>query len=110
MRKSLFVFLVTVLAAGSAMAQAGWNWPEDKETAETKNALYTDNYKQGNYRKAANHLHWLLINAPDLNKSIYINGAKIYDGLADETQDEAQKKLYEESVMVMYELRVKYFN
>ena len=91
-------------------AQAQWNWPDDKATAEEKNALYTDNYKQGNYRQAANFLYWLLVNAPNLNKSIYINGVKIYNGLATEEADKAKKTVYQDSVLMLYDLRIKYFN
>lgn len=100
--------LVVVLFAASANAQ--WVWPEDKATAETKNALYTDNFKQGNFRKAADHLYWLLVNAPNLNKSIYINGVKIYDGLASEETDKDKKVIYQDSVLLLYNLRIKYFN
>ena len=58
-------------------ANAQWNWPDDRAKAEEKNALYTDSFKQGNYRAAANHLSWLLVNAPDLNKSISIGLSSI---------------------------------
>jgi tetratricopeptide (TPR) repeat protein len=109
MKANIFlVGLVVILFFGEANAQ--WNWPEDKAKAETKNALYTDNFKQGNFRKAADHLHWLLVNAPDLNKSIYINGVKIYDGLASEETDAAKKVIYQDSVLLLYDLRIKYFN
>lgn len=90
-------------------ANAQWNWPDDRAKAEEKNALYTDSFKQGNYRAAANHLSWLLINAPDLNKSIYINGVKIYDGLASEASDDAKRIVYQDSVLLLYDLRIKYF-
>jgi len=90
-------------------ANAQWNWPDDRAKAEEKNALYTDSFKQGNYRAAANHLSWLLVNAPDLNKSIYINGVKIYDGLASEEADNAKKIIYQDSVLLLYDLRIKYF-
>jgi len=93
----------------SNMSLAQWNWPEDRATAEEKNALYTDNFKQGNYRKAADYLSWLLVNAPNLNKSIYINGVKIYDGLASEEADPAKKIVYQDSTLLLYDLRIKYF-
>ncbi len=109
MKANIFLTGLIVLLIGGA-ANAQWNWPEDKATAETKNALYTDNFKQGNFRAAANHMHWLLVNAPDLNKSIYINGVKIYDGLASEETDEAKKVIYQDSALLLYDLRVKYFN
>ncbi|MDZ7607552.1 MAG: hypothetical protein U5K79_18635 [Cyclobacteriaceae bacterium] len=91
------------------MSMAQWNWPEDRATAEEKNALYTDNFKQGNYRKAADYLSWLLVNAPNLNKSIYINGVRIYDGLASEEADQAKKLVYQDSTLLLYDLRIKYF-
>jgi len=91
-------------------AQAQWNWPEDKATAEEKNAYYTDNMKNGLYRPAADGLSWLLQNAPNLNPSIYINGAKIYEALADQESDPVQQIIYQDSSLLMYDLRIKYFN
>ena len=90
--KFFLIGLMVIFFIGNANAQ--WNWPDDKATAEEKNALYTDNFKQGNFRVAANHLSWLLKNAPNLNKSIYINGVKIYNGLASEATDKAQKNSF----------------
>jgi tetratricopeptide (TPR) repeat protein len=94
----------------SAEAQPGWNWPEDKAKAEEKVALYTDFYKQGNFRRAANELGWLLRNAPDLNKSIYINGVNIYDELATAESDPQKKIAFQDSVLQLYDLRIQYFN
>ena len=49
-----FIGLITTIFFSSANAQ--WNWPEDREKAEEKNALYTDNFKQGNYDKALEYM------------------------------------------------------
>lgn len=100
----------SILLINQSFAQGGWNWPEDKATAETKNALYSDALRANNYRAAANHLFWLLKNAPDLNPSIYINGAKIYAGLAEQEKDKAKQTVYADSALLMYDLRIKYFN
>ncbi len=105
--KIFLIGLVGTLFYGTANAQ--FNWPEDRATAEEKNALYNDNLNQGNFRGAANQLSWLLINAPDLNKAIYINGVKIYDGLASKESDSAKKLVFQDSVMTLYDLRIKYF-
>ena len=105
--KIFFTGLLGLLFFSTANAQ--WNWPDDKATAEEKNALYTDNFKQGNYRAAADHLSWLLVNAPNLNKSIYINGVKIYNGLAGEATDNAKKVAFQDSALLLYDLRIKYF-
>ncbi len=111
MKTSLgLVLLLTTLFSSSVLAQNGWNWPEDKATAQEKNALYTDALKGKKYEEALEHLDWLLENAPDLNTSIYINGQKIYDGLATKEQDAAKKAAYQEKALEMYDLRIKYFN
>ena len=101
--------IAIIMAGNTAIAQTGWNWPDDKATAEEKVALYTDNFKTGNYRRAADHLTYLIHNAPNLNKSIYINGVRIYDGLASEAADPNQKKVFQDSVLLLYDMRVKYF-
>ena len=94
--KIFLIGLIGILFSNSAHAQ--WNWPDDRAKAETQNALYTDGYKQGNYRLAADHLQWLLVNAPNLNKSIYIHGVRIYDGLASEETDKDVKLVFQDSV------------
>jgi tetratricopeptide (TPR) repeat protein len=106
--KIFLIGLTAILFFENANAQ--WNWPDDRATAEEKNALYTDSFKQGNFRAAADNLYWLLVNAPNLNKSIYINGVNIYDGLASEATDDAKKVIYQDSVLLLYDLRIKYFN
>ncbi|MDQ3537008.1 MAG: hypothetical protein M3421_15430 [Bacteroidota bacterium] len=90
--------------------QSEWHWPEDKETATRKNVVYTDDLKAENFRSAANSLNWLLHNAPNLNTSIYINGAKIYEALADSEKDAKQKHVYADSALLMYDMRMKHFN
>jgi len=51
MKAKLIGFLILVLVGFSAVAQntPGWNWPEDRATAEEKNVIYTDMMKLGNY-------------------------------------------------------------
>lgn len=95
------------LSAYSVQAQCdGWNWPEDKSTAEEKNVLYTDALNNGNYKAAAKPLNWLLQNAPTLNSSIYINGEKIYNELIEQTSGEAKKQVYIDSLMLIYDMRI----
>lgn len=110
-------FLIGAIGAANAQqsAQQGgdqmttWNWPDDKKKAQEKNALYNDELKMGNYRGAANSLHWLLVHAPNLNPAIYINGVEIYDELSNAEQDAAKKKVYQDSVLTLFDLREKHF-
>lgn len=111
MMKNL-IFLAVLLTGQIAAAQCedGWCWGSDPDKAKEKNALYTDAYKMGNNVEAATHLEWLLQNTPNLNKSIYINGAKIYEDLANTEADATKKKALESKTLEMYDLRIKYFN
>ncbi|XOV92457.1 MAG: tetratricopeptide repeat protein [Bacteroidota bacterium] len=105
-----YTFLLLFIAISSiAVAQPGWNWGDSVDVAKEKNALYTDMMNSGNYTAASTALEWLLVNTPDLNSSIYINGAKIYEGLAEKETDAAKKVQYEEKALSMYDLRIKYF-
>ena len=107
MKRLLFYFYISLVNAYVSNAQ--FNWPEDRATAEEKNALYTDYLEQNKLREAVPHLQWLIANAPDLNKSIYQNGAKIYQELAKSETDETQKQIYVDSALQMYDQRMKYF-
>ena len=103
----LLTLIITLSTSASLMAQ--WNWGENEETAKEMYARYTDAMKLGNYNEAVEPLEWLLENTPDLNKSIYINGAKIYKALVDTESDEAQKNIYQEKALSTYDDRIKYF-
>ena len=108
MKKILFSAVVA-LTGYYAHAQCGdWKFPEDKAKFDEKNVLYTDAVRNKDYKSAKVPHQWILINAPDVNNAIYINGEKIYKGLADAEKDEAQKKVYIDSLMLMYDMRLKY--
>ena len=109
MKKVLTTLSLLVTFSYIAVGQV-WNWPEDRAMAEEKNVLYTDAVKMGDYKGAIPPLQWLFSEAPDLNSSIYKNGAKIYDNLAKVEKDVAQKSVYLDSLMWMYDMRMKYFN
>ncbi|MFY0600818.1 MAG: hypothetical protein JXR03_14180 [Cyclobacteriaceae bacterium] len=92
-----------------AVAQPGWNWGDSIDIAKEKNALYTDMLKAKNYAESEKNLAWLLKNTPDLNKSIYINGASIYQGLSEAATEAPEILKYQEKALKMYDLRIKYF-
>ena len=111
------LFLLLILSTTGAFAQStdtpGWNFPKNEKKnklAREKNALYTDALKAENYQEAKKHLSYLLKNTPDLNPAIYIHGAKIYETLAESTQDEQKAKVLADSAILMYDLRIKHFN
>ncbi len=108
----IFSLIFVGVFTSNAIAQSSWKWPADPDQesmAKAKNALYNDSRKMGNYKESLPSLVWLLKNTPDLNPSIYINGAKIYEALVDLEKDEAKKKIYQDSALTMYDLRIKHF-
>lgn len=109
MKNLIYTIALTMLSAYSVLAQPGWNWCDDKATAEEKNVLYTDAVKMGDYKSAVVPLQWLITTCPGLNKSLYQNGAKIYNKLASAEKDKSKKAELVDSLMWMYDMRIKYF-
>jgi tetratricopeptide (TPR) repeat protein len=82
-------------------------WPEDRKKADECIAVWGDAMKQGNYRSATSSLQWMMTNAPQWNTKLYIDGADIYDKLADKEADPAKKKALADSLLIIYDLRIK---
>lgn len=108
--KNLLVLMFVTCSSTLVLAQPGWNWGDSVDVAKEKNALYTDYLRADNYQAALAPLSWLLKNTPDLNASIYINGAKVYEGLAEASTDKAKTLEYQEKALEMYDKRIQYFN
>ncbi len=111
--KSTLLVLGAMLLAGFAHAQEGWNWPADpaqEAKAREYNAAYFDYMKAEQFVEATKPLNWLLVNVPNLNESIYIQGVTVYKGAADKTADAAQKRVYQDSVMAIYNKRGELYN
>ena len=83
-----------------------FKWPEDKDRAEEKVALYGDAMKQGSYRAAVAPFTWMLKNAPDWHVKLYIDGAEIYDNLAEKEKDPGKKQQLVDSMLMMYDMRI----
>lgn len=112
MRVKLLTCLV-LFSFVHAFAQESIKWPEDpekKSTAEEKIALYTDAMRLNQHEQAIDPLEWLLTNTPDLSESIYINGVKIYEELADKEKDAAKRKAYQDKVMELYDKRIQHYS
>ena len=108
MKIAKLVGFMSFAIVGLSHAQDNWKWPSDsKDEAKAReyNAAYNDLKKSNEFISATKPLHWLLVNAPDLNEALYINGVEVYEGAANATTDEAQKKIYQDSVITLYEKR-----
>ena len=93
----------------SILCENNWCWGEKPGIAKEKNALYTDAMKLEKYKEAVEPLEWLLENTPNLNKSIYINGVKIYSSLAKIEEDSLMKVSYQNKEIELYMKRIEYY-
>jgi tetratricopeptide (TPR) repeat protein len=114
MKKSILagiMVLALLFTANWAFAQCKEViWPTDgaaRAKAEESKVLYEDAKKAGQFKQAVVPLNWLLANVPQFHSSLYINGADIYDQLASKEKDPARKKVYVDSLMIIYDLRLK---
>ncbi len=92
-----------------ATAQDGWNWGDEPQRAKEKYTLLSDYVSMKNFKEARSPLAWLLANTPDLNKSLYMKGTDVYEGLLAKTDDASLKQTYQDSALIMYDLRVQNF-
>ena len=82
-------------------------WPEDRAKAEEYLAIYGDAVKEGNIKVAKGPLLWLINNAPKVNSKIYIDAVDVYDKLASSETDPAKKQVLVDSMLLMFDLRIK---
>jgi len=101
----LLAFAVGINMAWSQCKE--YKWPADKAKAEEQLAIYGDAMKQGNYAAAAPGIRWFLTNAPDWNVKLYIDATEVYHKLASAEKDAARKKVLVDSLMWLYDQRIK---
>jgi tetratricopeptide (TPR) repeat protein len=103
---SIVLLWAAAFAGNEAFAQCK-EWPADKAKAEESIAIYGDALKQGHYRGATAALQWLFTNAPKVSTKIYIDGAEVYDKLAEKETDPAKKKVLVDSLLWTFDQRIK---
>ena len=107
--RNLLILLIIISSNTYVISQPGWNWPEDKASAEEKNVLYTDYLKQGNCDMAIEPNRWLIENVPGLHVSIYQNAIKILRCLIDKTENPDLKNSLIQEAISIFDKRVENF-
>ena len=107
MRTVLILLLTTATLRG--LAQSDIRWPADTSRARQSVALYTDALRSKEYFAGLEPLRWLLAQAPNLHKSLYIKGEKLYRGLIEQTNDPDLRQQYQQEALSLYDLRIKHF-
>jgi len=104
--KAAFIGLA-IISSAELHAQCKGDFGADKATAEVKLALYGDAYRGNKFSEARAPLQWLLTNAPKVSTKIYVDGVDIYDKLAAAEADPAKKQMLIDSIMAIYDMRVR---
>ncbi|MEM6642016.1 MAG: tetratricopeptide repeat protein [Bacteroidota bacterium] len=101
------------MASLPLVSQEGWNWPEDPEIlsqAKEKQAYYKLLIATSEHAKALKELNWIYENNPELHQTIYIEGVKCLEEIMKETEDKTRKEQLKDSILWMYDQRIKYFD
>ncbi|MFH1120595.1 MAG: hypothetical protein V1775_12300 [Bacteroidota bacterium] len=121
MKAALFLVMISLFPFISAFAQTG----EDAETKTTNKgpkygtdsatcvmhlSLYREFFKQKNYKDAYPHWGWVFNNCPLASQNTYIDGAKLVTSRIDETKDPIKRGLLIDSLMMVYDQRITYFD
>ena len=103
---SMLVLLATANATVWGQCKQ-FTWPEDRKKADECVAIWGDAMKQGTYRAGVTAFQWMLTNAPQWNTKLYIDGVTMYDKIAEAETDPARKKVMVDSLLMIFDLRIK---
>lgn len=82
---------------------------EDSAKCVMELSLYREFYRQDNIPDAIKHWRWVFNNCPLATENTYIDGVKIVKYLMEKQKDKANKNKYIDTLMMVYDNRIKYF-
>ncbi|MDR2894672.1 MAG: enzyme of heme biosynthesis [Alistipes sp.] len=104
---------VLVMTAGSVAVAQNFRedprygaTPEERETNVGKLNFLSDAMNAKNYNEAATYIKDLMTDAPKANQNVYIWGATVYSNKAARATSVAEKRIYTDSVMLIYDRRI----
>ncbi len=102
----MLLFLAVATIAGAQCKE--YKWPEDRKKADECVAIWGDALKPGgNVQHAVPALQWMITNAPQWHTKLYIDAVAVYDKLAESQTDPAKKKVIVDSLMWLFDMRIK---
>lgn len=81
----------------------------DSTQCQAQLSLYREYYKIKLYKMALPHWKWIFANCPTISQNTYIDGAKMVSTMIEETKDETRKQILIDSLMLIYDQRIKHF-
>lgn len=106
--KTWLVLSVWLICIQTNAQCSEWSWPEDRKKAEEQVTLLQDAMRDKKYRQAVRPFNWIVANAPRINQSLYVHGSNMFDALASKEKDAGRKKIYVDSLLFVYDLRMAY--
>lgn len=110
-----FLVVVFMVFASQIYAQRGiedgskYGHGEDSIECLKNLSLYRTYAKQKAYEDALPYWRFVVKNCPYSSKNIFIDGPKIFNYLIAEAENEEEKQKYIDSLMIVYDLRIKYY-
>ncbi len=118
MKKIIRITVAAAMVVGAGVSAFAQNHEEDPRYGKTpqertenlkKLNFLKDEINNKNYQDAAVYLKDLMNDAPAASSNIYIWGATIYKSKAAKAKSVAEKKVYVDSVMLIYDRRAQYY-
>ena len=81
----------------------------DNQKFKNELSLFTEFFKQGDYSSALPHWKVLRNTFPKSTLNIYIQGAKMYEGLIEDAETDAERDKLLDEYMKMFDARIEYF-
>lgn len=106
--KKMFLVLALVVGTITTWAQCtDYKWPQDVAKAEKQVESFRSAMKEQNYKGATGGINWMLKNVPQWHSDLYVAAIETYDKLASQELDPSAKQTYVDSLLLVYDLRVK---
>ena len=112
----LFTLLISFFPATQVFAQKGvedgsrFGHGKDSIRCLTNLSLYTEFYKQNNYEDAIRPWKIVYNECPKATKNIYLHGENMITDAIENAEDQAKKATLLDSLMRLYNKRMKYFD
>ena len=101
MRVLLIAFLLVPIYG--LFAQSGWDWGDDKITAQRKYQYVQTYMKSKRYAECQSTVNWLLVNTPNLHKELYNRAALVYKEVEKVETNPIKKRELQDSVLFIYD-------
>ena len=98
----------------TGMNAQDWNWGANEKMAKQNWNVFEQKMIEKDYVLAQGPCSWLLKNAPEASKNLYIDASKVYEGLVKLKTSELGKKspvvaALQDTALMIYDQRIKYF-